>query len=127
MASEQLESLSPAKRALYEIRALRSRIDESERERTQPIAIVGIGVRLPGAVDTANRFWDLLRTGTSATGPIPETRWPVERYYSPDPDAPGKMIHAMAPLSTIPTCSMPSSSGYRRVRQCTWIPAQGRP
>jgi acyl transferase domain-containing protein len=65
---------------------------EPERPRRAgvgPIAIVGMACRVPGAADPA-AFWDLLRTGTDATGEIPPHRWDVDAFYDPDPKAPGK-------------------------------------
>ncbi len=41
----------------------------------EPIAIVGLAVRLPGA-DDADAFWARLLAAESAIGPIPEGRWP---------------------------------------------------
>jgi acyl transferase domain-containing protein/acyl-CoA synthetase (AMP-forming)/AMP-acid ligase II/acyl carrier protein/ubiquinone/menaquinone biosynthesis C-methylase UbiE len=39
----------------------------------EPVAIVGIGCRFPGA-DSPDEFWQLLRSGRSAIGPLPEDR-----------------------------------------------------
>jgi amino acid adenylation domain-containing protein len=40
----------------------------------EPIAIIGIGCRLPGA-DGSAAFWDLLRKGEEAIGEVPDSRW----------------------------------------------------
>ncbi|WP_235922027.1 type I polyketide synthase [Lentzea tibetensis] len=57
----------------------------------EPIAIVGIGVRLPGGIFGPDEFWDLLAAGGDVMGGFPEDRgWNVETLYDPDPDAPGK-------------------------------------
>ncbi|MDF5752447.1 type I polyketide synthase [Spongiactinospora sp. TRM90649] len=55
-----------------------------------PIAIVGIGCRLPGG-DGVERFWNVLREGVDAIREVPANRWDGEALYDPDPDAPGKM------------------------------------
>ncbi len=89
--ADRADNLSPLKRAVLEIRELRSRIDEAERARREPIAIVGMGMRLPGGISDPEAFWDLLRDGTEAIGPIPPERWDAEAFYDPDPEAPGKM------------------------------------
>jgi amino acid adenylation domain-containing protein len=40
----------------------------------EPIAIIGIGCRFPGA-DGPTAFWELLRIGTEAIGEVPDSRW----------------------------------------------------
>ncbi len=57
----------------------------------EPIAIVGMGCRFPGGADSPEAFWSLLREGRDAITEVPRTRWDVDAYYDPDPDAPGKM------------------------------------
>jgi amino acid adenylation domain-containing protein len=56
----------------------------------EPIAIVGIGCRFPGARDP-EAFWRLLRDGIDAITEVPADRWNVDTYYDPDLRAPGKM------------------------------------
>ncbi|CCK26519.1 Phthiocerol synthesis polyketide synthase type I PpsD [Streptomyces davaonensis JCM 4913] len=59
----------------------------------EPIAVVGLGCRYPGGADTPERLWDLLAEGGDAVTRIPDGRWDVDAYYSPDPDMPGRMPH----------------------------------
>ncbi len=89
--SERLEQLSPVKRALVEVREMRAKLDAIEKARIEPIAVVGLGARLPGSVSTADAFWRLLHDGRDAISEIPSARWDVDAFYDPDPDAPGKM------------------------------------
>ena len=52
------------------------------------IAIVGIGCRFGGAPDTAS-FWDMLRAGRHAFGPVPPDRWDADTFRAVsarDPD-----------------------------------------
>jgi thioester reductase-like protein len=79
------------KRSLVELRDLRARLQEAERVRTEPIAIVGIGCRLPGGVNDPENYWQLLSSGVDGTRDIPADRWDVDAFYDPDPNAPGKM------------------------------------
>ncbi|MDN3667762.1 SDR family NAD(P)-dependent oxidoreductase [Echinicola jeungdonensis] len=57
----------------------------------EPIAIIGLGCRFPGANDPQS-FWNLLINGTDAITEIPADRWPKELFYNPDPTIPGKSI-----------------------------------
>lgn len=84
--------LTPVKRALLEIRELRKRLAELESAAREPVAIVGIGVRAPGGVRDTSSYADLLWAGRDAISPIPATRWPIDEWYDPAQDAPGKMI-----------------------------------
>jgi acyl transferase domain-containing protein len=54
----------------------------------EPIAIIGMGCRLPGA-ENAARFWELLSEGRSSVREVPPERWDASRWYSPVP-APGR-------------------------------------
>jgi acyl transferase domain-containing protein/acyl-CoA synthetase (AMP-forming)/AMP-acid ligase II/acyl carrier protein len=56
----------------------------------EPVAIVGIGCRLPGA-DGVQAFWKLLRDGLDTITEVPAARWDVERYYDARSSIPGKM------------------------------------
>ncbi|MEU5052112.1 beta-ketoacyl synthase N-terminal-like domain-containing protein [Streptomyces sp. NPDC021096] len=44
-------------------------------EKYEPIAVVGIGLRLPGGNNSLEEFTDFLRAGSSATVPVPTDRW----------------------------------------------------
>ena len=51
----------------------------------EPIAIVGIGCRLPGGVDSPQAFWELLRDGRDAITEVPASRWDLNQHFDPDP------------------------------------------
>ncbi len=57
----------------------------------EPIAIVGIGCRFPGA-DGPEEFWRLLSGGADATSDVPADRWDVDAFYNPDPSVPGTAV-----------------------------------
>ncbi len=83
-------SLSPLKQAYLKLEELQARLERSEGRAQEPIAVIGIGCRLPGGVVDPATYWQLLRDGVDATREVPTDRWDVGRYYDPDPDAPGK-------------------------------------
>jgi len=58
----------------------------------EPLAIIGIGCRFPGARG-AQEFWTLLRDGIDAIGEIPTGRFAVDSVYDPEPGRPGKIIN----------------------------------
>ena len=56
----------------------------------EPIAIVAVACRFPGAPDPEG-FWEVLAGGVDAIREIPSDRFDVDDYYDPDPEAPGKI------------------------------------
>ncbi len=88
--SNPASSLSPLKRALLAVDEMKARLDAAERRRFEPIAIVGLGCRVPGGADP-DGFWQLLRDGRCEVRDVPADRWDAEAFYDPNPDAPGKM------------------------------------
>jgi len=54
----------------------------------EPIAIVGIGCRLPGGIQSPEDFWALLREGREAISEIPAERWSLDRHFHSDPQHP---------------------------------------
>ncbi|WP_103543533.1 hybrid non-ribosomal peptide synthetase/type I polyketide synthase [Streptomyces sp. SM1] len=91
MTDNGLERQSVLAQSVREIRRLRAELDEVEQARTEPIAIVGMGCRMPGGADSPEAFWEFLEGGGDGIGEIPASRWDAGRFYDPDPDAPGKM------------------------------------
>ncbi|EXF77788.1 beta-ketoacyl synthase domain-containing protein [Colletotrichum fioriniae PJ7] len=47
----------------------------------EPIAIIGMGMRLPGRVYNATDFWDLLVNGRSGRCRVPKSRYNVDTWY----------------------------------------------
>jgi acyl transferase domain-containing protein/surfactin synthase thioesterase subunit len=71
------------------IQKLEQRIEYSERSRSEPIAIVGVGCRLPGGVVDLESYWRLMSEGRDVVGPIPSDRFDIESIYNSDPSVPG--------------------------------------
>ncbi|MET0401150.1 MAG: polyketide synthase, partial [Cystobacter sp.] len=87
-----IRGLSPEKRVNLAKMLLRS-AGESAPESTasEPIAIIGVGCRFPGGVNSPESFWTLLREGVDAVQEVPASRWDINAYYDADPAVPGKM------------------------------------
>ena len=57
----------------------------------EPIAVIGLGCRFPGA-DGPDAFWQLLQNGGDAIVEVPPTRWDADAFYDSGPEpTPGKM------------------------------------
>jgi acyl transferase domain-containing protein/NADPH:quinone reductase-like Zn-dependent oxidoreductase/acyl carrier protein len=88
----QTTELSPLKRALLAIEDMQAKLEAAEQGRREPIAVIGVGCRIPGGANSADEFWQLLQEGRSGVREIPADRWDVEAYYDPNPEAQGKII-----------------------------------
>nr|WP_239470693.1 type I polyketide synthase [Archangium violaceum] len=88
---EQHDHSARLARALVALEKMQARLEASEREKREPIAIIGMACRFPGGGNDPAAFWELLREGRDAISEVPPDRWDVDAYYDPDPNAPGKM------------------------------------
>ncbi|MDA2893504.1 type I polyketide synthase [Mycolicibacterium sp. BiH015] len=79
--------------ALRKIDDLTARLAVAEKAETEPIAVVGIGCRLPGGVDDADRFWKFLSDGENGVIRVPADRWDADQFYSPDHTVPGTICN----------------------------------
>ena len=86
---DQIRSLSPQRLALLAVK-LKEQLDNARRVNEEPIAVIGVGCRLPGA-GGPDAFWDMLENGREGIREVPAARWPIDEYFDPDPDALGKM------------------------------------
>ncbi|KPA09301.1 polyketide synthase [Candidatus Magnetomorum sp. HK-1] len=86
----KLDQLSPIQKSAYALKKLRAKLDKLEKKQSEPIAIIGMSCRFPGA-SNCNDYWRLLHDGKNAVTEIPGDRWPINDYYDPDASAPGKM------------------------------------
>ncbi len=74
--------LSPTKKALLALKQMQSKLEALEQAKHEPIAIIGIGCRFPGA-DNPEEFWQLLQNGKDAIIETPAERWDKSDYYAP--------------------------------------------
>ncbi|WP_395748728.1 thioester reductase domain-containing protein [Prosthecobacter sp.] len=63
-----------------------------------PIAIVGIGCRLPGGAKNPESLWKMLLNGVDGVREVPQDRWDHRYYYDPEPGKPGKTYSKWAGL-----------------------------
>jgi NADPH:quinone reductase-like Zn-dependent oxidoreductase/3-oxoacyl-(acyl-carrier-protein) synthase/acyl carrier protein len=63
---------TPLTRALGTIKSLKEQLAQATS--AEPIAIVGVGVRLPGGVADLGSLWEAVLDGRSAIGPLPAGR-----------------------------------------------------
>ncbi|MEO0848676.1 MAG: beta-ketoacyl synthase N-terminal-like domain-containing protein, partial [Cyanobacteria bacterium J06648_1] len=69
--------LSPTKKALLALRQMQAKLDALEQAKHEPIAVVGMGCRFPGA-NNPEEFWQLLQAGRDAITDTPKERWELE-------------------------------------------------
>ncbi|CEL96742.1 unnamed protein product [Vitrella brassicaformis CCMP3155] len=58
---------------------------------TGHIAIIGAACRLPGGISSLAQLWDAVSSGKDAIEQIPASRWDIDEFYHPNPDAEARM------------------------------------
>ena len=62
----------------------------SDEPSSEPIAILGMGCRFPGGVNSPDDLWQLLSEERDAVSEFPTDRgWNLDALFGPDPEAPG--------------------------------------
>lgn len=83
------------------VQALRTTLKENERLKrenlqfvalaTEPIAVVGMGCRYPGGIDSPEALWQMVVDGRDVVSEFPGDRgWDLTTLFDADPDAVGK-------------------------------------
>lgn len=78
------------RRALTAIQTLRAQVAALENKKPEPIAIIGLGCRFPGA-ENPTAFWQLLDDGVDAISETPPERWDNSHLYHADSATAGKI------------------------------------
>ena len=86
-----MDARAALQRAVEELARQRAEIEALRRDKTDPIAVVGMACRLPGGADTPDAFWNVLDGGTDTVDEVPRDRWNAEAFYDADPSVSGKM------------------------------------
>ncbi|KRV49609.1 polyketide synthase [Wenjunlia vitaminophila] len=89
-AQEYRTRLVEALRTIERLQDRLKKANDRPQRLSEPIAIVGLGCRLPGGADSPEAFWRVLRDGVDTTSEFPAERGDASALYDPDPDAPGK-------------------------------------
>jgi acyl transferase domain-containing protein/acyl carrier protein len=85
-----IETLARHLAGTSDISSLGAVVDPERGASNEPIAIIGIGCRFPGA-SGPDAFWNLLRDSIDAISEVPASRFDLRTFYDPDAAAPGKM------------------------------------
>src|SRR4051794_18027135 len=57
-------------------------ISDNNNNNVEPIAIVGMAMRLPGGINNSQLFWDLLINKKDSRSRIPADRYNIDAFYS---------------------------------------------
>lgn len=81
--------LSPLQRAFLALEETRARLAALEERQREPIAVIGIGCRLPGGISSPLDYWALLQDERSGVSTVPPERWDHASYFDPVGTRPG--------------------------------------
>ena len=79
-------------RAMDAIDRLQQRLAEVERAPGESIAVMGMGCRFPGQVNSPESFWQLLEAARHGICKTPDDRWNSDHYLDSNPNTVGKII-----------------------------------
>jgi len=85
------EGLSTTKQALVAIKQLQDKLNELEEAKSEPIAVISMGCRLPGGINNPADFWQFLHSKKDGISQVPLEHWNPANYYDRDFSKAGKM------------------------------------
>lgn len=92
MSELEIKLEAALRKNLADLKKAQNKLNTLERMQHEPIAVIGMGCRLPAGANDPESYWDLLSQGRDGISEVPKNRWDIDAFYDPDPDAPGKMI-----------------------------------
>ncbi|NJP19808.1 MAG: hypothetical protein HC763_13365 [Hydrococcus sp. CRU_1_1] len=69
------------KEVLLKVRQLKTKIEEHDRLKHEPIAVIGMGCRFPDRVNSPQEYWQLLEKGIDAISEAPSDRFTKNQKY----------------------------------------------
>jgi len=91
MSDKKVEPTYLSQRLLLSLNEAIKKLEAVERDKSEPIAIIGMGCRFPGKRNHPQAYWNLLHNGIDAITEVPLDRWNCDAYYDSNPESPGKM------------------------------------
>ena len=88
---DQEKLMQQLKDAVVAIKKLKADLQAEREKDHEPVAIIGMAMRLPGDTYTAERYWEILETGFDAITDIPKARFDAKKLFTTDPNEPGKI------------------------------------
>src|SRR5207302_1255393 len=83
----------------------------------EPVAIIGMACRFPGA-ENLDEYWNLIRAGRVATGPVSPQRWRHAWLYAADDPRAADFAYTDI-VAHLPDVAPGTADGRRRVRHTT--------
>lgn len=80
------DQLSPTQRAIVAMKTMGNKLAAFERAKHEPIAIIGMGCRLPGGGTSPEAFFHALEQGVDGISKIPPERWSAEAIANGKPE-----------------------------------------
>ncbi|XP_033122542.1 highly reducing polyketide synthase easB-like [Anneissia japonica] len=67
-------------------------MENASESGTFPVAIIGMGCRMPGGVTSTEDFWKVLQDGKECITEVPADRWSLDAFYDKEQGKQGKIV-----------------------------------